>query len=171
MVKKNYSTLQNRKTVIHFPWKLHWGFWSGTVLCKTGDETQNPGSLGGGVGWCFLKKEKAMGAFQCISNRMKDHLAFSTYSKTTPKLKNKSSKNKSSKNSIIYIRKHLANYCQKLNELLKGFFGKNPLKKVQNCKTCPRYLFHWLLYSIVLFYLHLLYSFLVFETHYKEREK
>ena len=88
------------------------------------------------------KKEKAMGAFQCISNRMKDHLAFSTYSKTTPKLKNKSSKNKSSKNSIIYIRKHLANYCQKLNELLKGFFGKNPLKKVQNCKTCPRYLFH-----------------------------
>ena len=74
------------------------------------------------------------------------------------------------KNSIIYIRKHLANYCQKLNELLKGFFGKNPLKKVQNCKTCPRYLFHWLLYPIVLFYLHLLYSFLVFETHYKERE-
>ena len=74
-----------------------------------------------------------MGAFQCISNRMKDHLAFSTYSKTTPKLKNKSSKN-----SIIYIRKHLANYCQKLNELLKGFFGKNPLKR--RCKTAKHVL-------------------------------
>ena len=117
--KKNCSTLQNRKTVIHFPWKLHWGFWSGTVLCKTGDETQNPGSLGGGVGWCFLKKEKAMGAFQCISNRMKDHLAFSTYSKTTPKLKNKSSKNKSSK---------------KLNYLCK----KTPCKLLPKAKWAPK---------------------------------
>ena len=78
-----------------------------------------------------------MGAFQCISNRMKDHLAFSTYSKTTPKLKNKSSKINLQKNSIIYIRKHLANYCQKLNELLKGFFGKNPLKR---CKTAKHVL-------------------------------